>query len=149
MESKRNYQRHFSEHIVEIAVKIVRAKNAVLVAFLVIGIALILGVTTGFSSKITTTWQACIAYITFLWLFIEHRAMAKDMQATQIKLNEILAAVDGASNRLVNVEEQTEEEIALTKKTYQELSNMVEATASTSIEFIDRERDLTTATAEG
>jgi low affinity Fe/Cu permease len=149
MDREKIYHRHFSEHIVEIAVKIVRAKNAVLVAFCVIGIALILGFTTGFTSKITTTWQACIAYVTFLWLFIEHRAMAKDMQATQIKLNEILAAVDGASNRLVNVEEQTEEEIQLTKKTYQELAHMVEATASTSIEFIDRERDLTAATAEG
>jgi low affinity Fe/Cu permease len=142
MDRNRNYHRHFSEHIVESAVKIVRAKNAVLVAFCVIGVALILGVTTGFSSKITTTWQACIAYITFLWLFIEHRAMAKDMQAMQIKLNEILAAVDGASNRLLNMEEQTEEEIELTKKTYLELAHMVDPTASTSIERIDRQRDL-------
>lgn len=118
-----------------------RAKNAVLVAFCVIGIAMILVVTTGFTSRVTTTWQACIAYITFLWLFIEHRAMAKDMQVTQIKLNEILAAVDGASNRLVNVEEQTEEEIELTRKTYQELAQIVDATASISIEHIERERE--------
>src|SRR4051812_12112639 len=52
-------------------------------------------------------WQLLIntgtTIITFLLVFLIQRAKNKDSQATHLKLNELVAAVEGASNRLINV----------------------------------------------
>ena len=39
------------------------------------------------------------------------RSQNKDSLALQLKLNEIVSALDGASNRLVNIEDLTEAEL--------------------------------------
>ena len=61
------------------------------------------------------TWQLVIntgtTIVTFLMVFLIQRAQNKDAQAVHLKLNELVAAVKGASNRLINVEGLTEEEI--------------------------------------
>src|SRR5262245_60877343 len=61
------------------------------------------------------TWQLVIntgtTIVTFLMVFLIQRAQNKDAMAMQIKLNELVAALTGASNRLVNVEERSESEI--------------------------------------
>jgi len=48
----------------------------------------------------------------------------KDAQAIHLKLNEIVAAMEGASNRLIDVEDLTEGEIETLHKHYQELVKM-------------------------
>src|SRR6266545_3544297 len=49
-------------------------------------------------------WQLVIntgtTIITFLMVFVIQHAQNKDMRAVQLKLNELIAAIDGASNRL-------------------------------------------------
>jgi low affinity Fe/Cu permease len=45
--------------------------------------------------------------VTFLMVFLIQRTQNKDSLAVQLKLNEIVAALEGASNRLVNVEDQS------------------------------------------
>ena len=61
------------------------------------------------------TWQLVIntstTIVTFLMVFLIQRAQNKDSRAIHLKLNELVAAVKGASNRLINVESLTEEEI--------------------------------------
>ena len=61
------------------------------------------------------TWQLVIntgtTIVTFLMVFLIQRAQNKDARAVHLKLNELVAAVKGASNRLINVEGLTEEEI--------------------------------------
>ena len=61
------------------------------------------------------TWQLVIntgtTVVTFLMVFLIQRSQNKDSQAVHLKLNELVAAVKGASNRLINVEGLTEEEI--------------------------------------
>ena len=61
------------------------------------------------------TWQLVIntgtTIVTFLMVFLIQRTQNKDSMAIQLKLNELLAAVQGASNRLVNVEDLSEEEL--------------------------------------
>jgi len=53
------------------------------------------------------TWQLVIntstTIITFLMVFLIQRAQNKDSLAIHLKLNEIVAAMAGASNRLVDV----------------------------------------------
>jgi low affinity Fe/Cu permease len=61
------------------------------------------------------TWQLVIntltTIITFLMVFLIQRAQNKDSHAIHLKLNELVAAVEGASNRLINSENLTEEEL--------------------------------------
>jgi len=49
--------------------------------------------------------------VTFLMVFLIQRSQNKDSLALQLKLNEIVSALDGASNRLVNIEDVTEAEL--------------------------------------
>lgn len=49
--------------------------------------------------------------IIFLMVFLIQKAQNKDSLAIQLKLNELVAAHEFASNRLVNVENMTEEEL--------------------------------------
>jgi len=46
------------------------------------------------------------------------------MLAIHLKLNEIVAALDGASNRLIGIEDMTEEEIRLLHRYYRKLAEM-------------------------
>jgi low affinity Fe/Cu permease len=61
------------------------------------------------------TWQLVIntgtTIITFLMVFVIQHAQNKDMRAVQLKLNELLAAVEGASNRLIDVEDLSDKEL--------------------------------------
>src|SRR5206468_8193232 len=63
------------------------------------------------------TWQLVIntltTIITFLMVFLIQRAQNKDSQAIHLKLNELVAAVEGASNRLINVEDLSEDEVQI------------------------------------
>jgi low affinity Fe/Cu permease len=82
---------------------------------------------TGPLFRFSDTWQLVIntstTIVTFLMVFLIQRAK-KDAQAIHIKLNEIVAALDGASNRLIDVEDLTEEEIATLHTHYQKLVQM-------------------------
>jgi low affinity Fe/Cu permease len=70
---------------------------------------------TGPIFHFSETWQLVIntgtTIITFLMVFIIQHAQNKDMRAVQIKLNELIAAVEGASNRLIDVEDLSDREL--------------------------------------
>jgi low affinity Fe/Cu permease len=74
------------------------------------------------------TWQLVIntgtTIITFLMVFLIQKAQNKDSLAIQLKLNELVASHEFASNRLVDVEEMTEEEMETIKKYYKHLSKL-------------------------
>ena len=54
-------------------------------------------------------------------VFLIQRSQNKDSRAVHLKLNEMVAALQGASNRLINVEDLTEAEIRLLHAHYQRL----------------------------
>lgn len=72
------------------------------------------------------TWQLVIntstTIITFLMVFIIQQSQNKDTAAIQLKLNELIAVNEKASNRLVDTEDLTEEELRILKKFYIKLS---------------------------
>jgi low affinity Fe/Cu permease len=90
----------------------------------------------------SNTWQIVIntgtTIVTFLMIFLIQRSQNKDSRAVHLKLNELVAAVHGASNRLINVEELSEREVALLRSYYGHLEDLAERdedlTASHSIE---------------
>jgi low affinity Fe/Cu permease len=88
------------------------------------------------------TWQLVIntstTIITFLMVFIIQQSQNKDTVAIHIKLNELIAATKGASNRLIDVEDLSENELKILKRFYVELSDLAEKeddiTSSHSVE---------------
>lgn len=88
------------------------------------------------------TWQLVIntgtTIVTFLMVFLIQRAQNKDSRAVHIKLNEIVAALDGASNRLIDVESLSEAEIETLHRHFARLAAQAKAdqkiTESHSIE---------------
>ena len=107
-------------------------------ATLVIVLWLLSGPLFGFSD----TWQLVIntgtTIVTFLMVFLIQRSQNKDALAIHLKLNEIVAALEGASNRLIDVEDLTEDEIKTLHVYYQKLVEMarkdLKLTQSHSIE---------------
>jgi low affinity Fe/Cu permease len=82
------------------------------------------------------TWQLVIntgtTIVTFLMVFLIQRAQNKDALAIHLKLNELVAAVTGASNRLIEVEELSEHELRLLAKHYRELAALAAKEANIS-----------------
>ena len=119
--------------------------TAFILAFLVIIVWLISGPLFNFSD----TWQLVIntgtTIVTFLMVFLIQRSQNKDALAIHLKLNEIVAAVEGASNRLIDVEDLTEDEIKTLHRHYQRLVEMakkdLELTQSHSVEEADARHD--------
>lgn len=76
------------------------------------------------------TWQLVIntgtTIITFLMVFVIQQSQNKDTMAMQLKLNELIAATKGASNRLIDIEDLTEDELDTLKKFYVRLSDLAE-----------------------
>lgn len=76
--------------------------------------------------KFSDTWQLVIntgtTIITFLMVFLIQQAQNKDSHSIQLKLNEILASIKGASNRLINVEDLSDKEIDELHRFYRELA---------------------------
>ena len=74
------------------------------------------------------TWQLAIntetTIVTFLMVFLIQRAQNKDALAAQLKLNEIVAAMEGASNRLISVEDLSDKELSVLHIHFQRLAEM-------------------------
>lgn len=105
--------------------KVTRATGrpiALLIAFLIILVWGLTGPIFGYSD----TWQLVIntgtTIITFLMVFIIQQSQNKDTTAIQLKLNELIACNEKASNRLIDIEDLTEEELLTLKRFYIKLS---------------------------
>jgi low affinity Fe/Cu permease len=83
---------------------------------------------TGPVFNYSETWQLVIntgtTIITFLMVFLIQKAQNKDGKAIQLKLNELIAAHDRASNRMVDIEDLTERELDQLHKFYVTLAEL-------------------------
>src|SRR3954466_15522673 len=93
--------------------------------------AVLIVVVWGFTGPLfhfSDTWQLVIntgtTVVTFLMVFLIQRAQNRDALAVQLKLDEIVAALEGASNRLISVEDLSEEELKILRIHYQRLAEM-------------------------
>jgi low affinity Fe/Cu permease len=89
-------------------------------------LALIVGwIVTGPFFHFSDTWQLVIntatTIITFLMVFIIQNTQNRDTRAIQLKLDELLRAVQGARNRLVALETLTDEELDDLEKEFEKV----------------------------
>jgi low affinity Fe/Cu permease len=83
---------------------------------LIITIWAISGPIFGFSD----TWQLVIntgtTIVTFLMVFVIQNTQNRDAKATQVKLDELIRAVDNARNQFIGLEDQDDEEVQREKE---------------------------------
>ena len=111
-------------------------------AFMVATGIIVVWALTGPFFGYSDTWQLVIntgtTIVTFLMVFLIQRSQNKDSLATQLKLNELVAAIKGSSNRLIDVEDLSEEELRVLHRHYATLATMAkkeaDVTSSHSIE---------------
>lgn len=74
----------------------------------------------------SNTWQLIIntttTITTFLMVFLIHRSQHKDSMAVHLKLNELIVAHAFASNRLVSIEDISEDELKVLQKYYKHIA---------------------------
>lgn len=118
-----------------------KATGTSLAFVLAVGVVL-LWLVTGPLFGFSDTWQLVIntgtTIVTFLMVFLIQRAQNKDALAIHLKLNEIVAAMEGASNRLIDVEDLSEAEIVALRTYYRKLIELARTddnlTATHSVE---------------
>jgi low affinity Fe/Cu permease len=123
--SKNGFKARFEKSAASIT-KVTGSSTAFLVAVAVI----LTWAVTGPIFHYSDTWQLVIntgtTIITFLMVFIIQQSQNKDSLAIQLKLNELIACEERASNRLIDVEDLTQEELETLKKFYVRLSELAE-----------------------
>ena len=143
---KKEKQRPVAERLAIAASRFTGSSAAFLTAVALVATWLVTGPIFGYSN----TWQLVIntgtTIATFLMVFLIQRSQNKESLALQLKLNEIVAALEGASNRLVSVEDLTEKELATLHAHYGRLAEMakrdIDLQKSHSIEEADARHEV-------
>jgi low affinity Fe/Cu permease len=106
--------------------RIAGSSYASIVAFVLI----LVWAATGPIFKFSDTWQLVIntgtTIITFLMVFVIQQTQNKDTIALQLKLNELIACNEKASNRLIDIESLSEEELEIARHFYVRLAKLAE-----------------------
>lgn len=101
------------------------------VAFLIAVLLIVGWGLTGPIFRFSDTWQLVIntgtTIVTFLMVFLIQNTQNRDSEAMQLKLDEMIRAVEGAHNALLDLEELSEDELDRLKGLYEELARRARA----------------------
>jgi low affinity Fe/Cu permease len=96
------------------------------VTFMVALASIIIWAVTGPLFGFSDTWQLVIntatTIVTFLMVFLIQNTQNRDSEAMQVKLDEIIRAMEGAENALLDLEELEDEELDRIRKDYLDLA---------------------------
>jgi low affinity Fe/Cu permease len=96
------------------------------------------------------TWQLVIntstTIVTFLMVFLIQNTQNRDTAAMQIKLDELIRALEGAHNALLDLEELDEKDLTRFRKRYEQLAEKArdalrDGGTDTDSPFIDGQHD--------
>ncbi len=97
-------------------------------AFMLALVVIVVWAATGPIFRFSDTWQLVIntstTIVTFLMVFLIQHAQNRDSLAVQLKLNELVAAIENANNRLISVEDLSDEDLDVLHDHYRELAMM-------------------------
>jgi low affinity Fe/Cu permease len=98
------------------------------VIFLGAVVIVVVWAATGPIFHYSDTWQLVIntgtTIVTFLMVFLIQNTQNRDAMAVQVKLADLIIAVEGAHNKLANCEEMSEEELEELHKQYREQASI-------------------------
>lgn len=122
--STNEHSGRFFERLANRATKLAGSSGAFLTALAIV----VVWAATGPIFHYSETWQLVIntgtTIITFLMVFLIQKSQNKDSMAIQLKLDELIAATKGASNRLVAVELLSDEELGVLEQHYRTLAEL-------------------------
>jgi low affinity Fe/Cu permease len=99
---------------------------------------------TGPVFHFSDTWQLIIntgtTIVTFLMVFLIQNTQNRDAKAMHLKLDELIRAIKGARNRLVDLEKLSDEELKQLEEQFTRLRNKASERAS-EIEEIEEEKE--------
>ena len=140
-------ERDFFCRIRDIFRHFARKSSAVLgTAWAFIGALIIIAVwgLTGPVFHYSDTWQLIIntgtTIVTFLMVFLIQNTQNRDAKAMHLKLDELIRAIEGARNRLVDLEKLSDEELKRLEEQFTRLRNKASERAS-EIEEIEEEKE--------
>jgi low affinity Fe/Cu permease len=94
-------------------------------AFLLAFLVIVVWAITGPIFKFSDTWQLAVntgtTIVTFLMVFLIQNTQNRDAVAIQLKLDELIRAMEGARTSLVDLEDLSDEEILRLKKEFERL----------------------------
>ena len=97
---------------------------------------------TGPMFAYSDTWQLVIntgtTVVTFLMVFLIQNTQNRDSKATQLKLDELIRAVEGAHNAFLDLEELTEHDLNRIKQRYMALAARARADLKKGLVDTDR-----------
>jgi len=100
-------------------------------AFVAAGAVIVVWVVTGPLFHFSDTWQLVIntgtTIVTFLMVFLIQNTQNRDSEALQIKLDELIRAIEGAHNALLDLEELEEHELDRIRLNYSNLAKKARA----------------------
>lgn len=121
-QAMRKFKKDSFEQLANKITSLTGSSTAFLTALVVVVLWAALGPLFNFSE----TWQLVIntgtTIVTFLMVFLIQKTQNKDSKAIQLKLNELIAVNEKASNRMVDIEDLTEEELDKLHKYYEKIS---------------------------
>jgi low affinity Fe/Cu permease len=89
---------------------------------------------TGHIFHYSDTWQLIIntgtTIVTFLMVFLIQNTQNRDSKAIQLKLDELIRSLDGARNRLMDLETLSDEDLDAFQKEFERLRKRSERTAA-------------------
>jgi low affinity Fe/Cu permease len=95
-------------------------------AFIIALAIIIIWALTGPIFHFSDTWQLVIntstTIVTFLMVFLIQNTQNRDSEAIQIKLDELIRAIEGAHNALLDLEELEEDELDHIRADYERLA---------------------------
>ena len=98
-------------------------------AFMLAAAIVIVWAATGPAFGYSDTWQLVIntgtTILTFLMVFLIQNTQNRDAQAIQLKLDELIRAVEGARNKLVHLEDLSDDELADLQQQFKQLHERV------------------------
>jgi len=105
-------------------------------AFAIAVVVIIIWAVTGPTFHFSNTWQLIIntgtTIVTFLMVFLIQNTQNRDAKAVHLKLDEIIRAIKGARNELVDLEELSDEELKKLENQFQQLRKKAEQNGTQS-----------------
>jgi len=113
--------------------------------FIINVLLILLWLAAGPFAHFSDTWQLVVntatTVFTYLAVFLIQNTQNRDAKAIHVKLDELISSVEGARNRLVNLEDLSDAELERLRKQFQKLQERANVNQSDAVRAIEDELD--------
>jgi low affinity Fe/Cu permease len=139
-ELKKHERQHDFFCVVSDAFRVFAQRSATMLgsawAFAAAALAILVWLVTGPMFQFSNTWQLIIntatTIITFLMVFLIQNTQNRDAKAMHLKLDEIIRALKGARNQLVDLEDLSDEDLKKLEEQFRRLRAKAERNGTQS-----------------